>query len=188
MESSKEQTKLERMWDNLKKQREIYCKYFFVTENGLYKSHSKKKGNDGHAPHTFIQGKAIAKKSWKGKTPHIGIKWLDKMRPHATSKSMKGRRFQPGMQALWEICKYQKTTELLIPKMPFLQLVWHILQREHAFHLIQAGEVLVLHEAAEAYIIRLMEDTNLYVIHMKWVTILPWDMQLAQRIRGETIK
>ena len=41
-------------------------------------------------------GKAVIKKSWKGKTPHIGIKQLDKMRSHATVKSMKGRGFQPG--------------------------------------------------------------------------------------------
>ena len=70
------------------------------------------------------------------------------------------------MQALWEIYKYQKTTELLIPKMSFLWLVQEILQREHALHLIQVGMVLVLHEAAEAYIIRLLEDSNLYAIHI----------------------
>ena len=71
------------------------------------------------------------------------------------------------MQALWEIRKYQKTIDLLIPKMPFLRLVSEILQREHAFHLIQASAVLALHEAVESYLIRLMEDTNLCVIHAK---------------------
>ena len=92
------------------------------------------------------------------------------------------------MKALREICKYQKAMELLIPKMSFLQLVSEILQREHAFHLIQVGVVLALHEAAEAYIIILLEDTNLCMIHAKKVTILPRDMQLAWRISGETIK
>ena len=48
------------------------------------------------------------------------------------------------MQALWEIQKYQKTIDLSIPKMPFLWLVWEILQRDHAFHLIQAGAMLVV--------------------------------------------
>ena len=71
--------------------------------------------------------------------------------------------------------------------MPFLRLVQEILQKEHAFHLIQAGAILALQEATEAYL-RLMEDTNLYVIHVKRVTILPRDMQLAWQIRGETLK
>ena len=66
--------------------------------------------------------------------------------------------------------------------MPFLRVVREILQREHASHLIQASTVLALHEAAEAYIICLMEDTNLCAIHAKQVMILPKDMQLARRI------
>ena len=63
--------------------------------------------------------------------------------------------------------------------MPFLELVREILQKEHAFHLIQAGAALALHKAVESYLIRLMEDTNLCAIHAKRVTILPRDMQLA---------
>ena len=61
-------------------------------------------------------------------------------------------------------------------------------QKEHAFHLIQAGAILALHEATELYLIRLMEDTNLCAIHAKRVMILPRDMQLAWHIRGETFK
>ena len=72
--------------------------------------------------------------------------------------------------------------------MPFLRIVREILQREYASHLIQASAVLALHEAVEAYIICLMEDTNLYVIHAKQVKILPKDMQLVRRIHGESLK
>ena len=72
--------------------------------------------------------------------------------------------------------------------MPFLQLGQEILQKEHAFHLIQAGAILVLHEAAESYLIRLTEDTNLCMLHAKRVMILPRDMQLAWPISGETLK
>ena len=68
--------------------------------------------------------------------------------------------------------------------MPFLRLVREILQKEHAFHLIQAGAILALHEAVESYLIRLMEDTNLCAMHAKMVMILPRDMQLAQCIGG----
>jgi histone H3/H4 len=40
-------------------------------------------------------------------------------------------------------------------------------------------------EAAEAYLVGLFEDTNLCAIHAKRVTIMPKDIQLARRIRGE---
>lgn len=45
--------------------------------------------------------------------------------------------------------------------------------------------LLALQEAAEAYIVGVFEDTNLVAIHAKRVTILPKDVQLARRIRGE---
>jgi histone H3 len=45
--------------------------------------------------------------------------------------------------------------------------------------------IMALQEAAEAYLVGLFEDTNLCAIHNKRVTIMPRDMQLARRIRGE---
>ena len=45
--------------------------------------------------------------------------------------------------------------------------------------------MLALQEAAEAYLVGLFEDTNLGAIHAKRVTIMPKDIQLARRIRGE---
>ena len=42
-----------------------------------------------------------------------------------------------------------------------------------------------LQEASEAYLVGLFEDTNLCAIHAKRVTIMPKDVQLARRIRGE---
>merc|ERR1712166_1300415 len=49
----------------------------------------------------------------------------------------------------------------------------------------RSSAVLALQEAAEAYMVGLFEDTNLCAIHAKRVTIMPKDMQLARRIRGE---
>ena len=60
--------------------------------------------------------------------------------------------------------------------MPFLQLVKEVSQWEHGDHHIQAGAVLALHEATEAYIIQLLEDTNVCMIYTKCITILPRDM------------
>ena len=42
-----------------------------------------------------------------------------------------------------------------------------------------------LQEASEAYLVGLFADTNLCAIHAKRVTIMPKDIQLARRIRGE---
>ena len=49
----------------------------------------------------------------------------------------------------------------------------------------QSTAVLALQEASEAYLVGLFEDTNLCAIHAKRVTIMPKDIQLARRIRGE---
>ena len=125
----------------------------------------------------------MGRKDHKGKTPRTGINNLEKIRHHTAIKFSHGRQFRPDTQALREIQKYQKTTELLIPKMAFLRLVREILQWEHAFHLIQAGAVLALHKAAKSYLIWFVEDTNLCAIHAKRVTILPQDMQVVWCIR-----
>jgi len=49
----------------------------------------------------------------------------------------------------------------------------------------QASAILALQESAEAHLVGLFEDTNLCAIHAKRVTIMPKDMQLARRIRGQ---
>jgi histone H3 len=87
--------------------------------------------------------------------------------------------------ALREIRKYQKSTDLLIRKLPFQRLVREIASEYKNDLRFQSSAVLALQEAAEAYMIGLFEDTNLCAIHGKRVTIMPKDMQLARRIRGE---
>ena len=49
----------------------------------------------------------------------------------------------------------------------------------------EANALIALQEAAEAYLVSLFKDTNLCGIHAKRVTIMPKDIQLARRIRGE---
>ncbi len=87
--------------------------------------------------------------------------------------------------ALREIRRYQKSTELLIRKLPFQRLVREIAQDYHMDLRFQGSAVLALQESAEAYLVGLFEDTNLCAIHAKRVTVFPRDMQLARRIRGE---
>ncbi|KAI9813747.1 MAG: centromeric DNA-binding histone H3-like protein cse4 [Pycnora praestabilis] len=101
----------------------------------------------------------------------------------------KAHRYKPGTLALKEIRRYQKSTDLLLLKLPFSRLV-----REIALTLLpsssgdslrwQSQAIQALQEAAEAFLVHLFEDTNLCAIHAKRVTIMQKDIQLARRIRG----
>ena len=97
----------------------------------------------------------------------------------------KPHRYRPGTVALREIRKYQKSTELLIRKLPFQRLVREVAQEYKSDLRFQSSAVIALQEASESYLVSLFEDTNLCAIHAKRVTIMPKDMQLARRIRGE---
>ncbi len=97
----------------------------------------------------------------------------------------KPHRYRPGTVALREIRRFQKSTELLIRKLPFQRLVREIAQDFKTDLRFQSAAVGALQEAAEAYLVGLFEDTNLCAIHAKRVTIMPKDIQLARRIRGE---
>ena len=93
--------------------------------------------------------------------------------------------YRPGTVTLREIRKYQKSTELLICKLPFQCLVWDILQGINMHLWLTPATVMTLQEAAEAYLVQLLEDSNLHAIHARCITILVKDMQLARQIHGE---
>ena len=97
----------------------------------------------------------------------------------------KPHRYRPGTVALREIRRYQKSTELLCRKLPVSRLIREIAQDFQTDLRFQASAIAALHEAFEQYLVKLFEDTNLCAIHAKRVTIMPKDMQLARRIRGE---
>ena len=94
-------------------------------------------------------------------------------------------QFRPGVMALREIRHYQKSSVLLIRKLPFQRLVREIAQDFKTDLRFQSAAILCLQEAAEAYLVGLFEDMNLCAIHAKRVTITPRDLQLARHIRGE---
>ena len=102
----------------------------------------------------------------------------------------KKRRWKPGTVALREIRRYQKSTELLLRKLPFQRLAREVCNEITGIgndKRWQSAAVIALQEAAEAYLIHLYEDTNLNAIHAKRITVMPKDMQLARRIRGEVM-
>ena len=94
-------------------------------------------------------------------------------------------RYQPGTVALREIRRYQKSMELLIRKLPFQHLVREILQGFGVGFRVTPAMMMALQEAAEAYLVQLLEDSNLCAIHAKCITIQPKDIQLARWICGE---
>ncbi|XP_021052612.1 histone H3-like centromeric protein cpar-1 [Mus pahari] len=133
--------------------------------------------------------KQTARKSTGGKAPRkqLATKAARKSAP-ATGGVKKPHRYRPGTVALREIRRYQKSTELLIRKLPFQRLVREIAQDFKTDLRFQSSAVMALQEASEAYLVGLFEDTNLCAIHAKRVTIMPKDIQLARRIRGERVK
>ena len=130
--------------------------------------------------------KQTARKSTGGKAPRksLACKAARKSAPQ-TGSVKKSHRYRPGTVAIREIRKYQKSTDLLIRKIPFQRLVKEIAHYYMGGDLrFQSTAMLALQEAAEAYLTTLFEDTNLCAIHAKRITIMPKDMQLARRIRG----
>ena len=130
--------------------------------------------------------KQTARKSTGGKAPRkaLATKAARKSAP-ATGGVKKPHRYRPGTVALREIRRYQKSTELLLRKLPFQRLVREIAQDFKSDLRFQSSAIMALQEASEAYLVGLFEDTNLCAIHAKRVTIFPKDIQLARRIRGE---
>ena len=100
----------------------------------------------------------------------------------ATGGVKKPHRYRPGTAALRDICCYRKLTDLLIRKLPFQHLVREIANNINEHMRFQSTADLALQEAAEVYLIKLLEDANWCAIHGKHVTIMPKDTQLARRI------
>ena len=177
-------------------------KFFVIDSNASYVKHGFEGNGRGRCnwmqshkkfPQLFHQQtfnmartKQTARKSTGGKAPRkqLATKAARKSAP-ATGGVKKPHRYRPGTVALREIRRYQKSTDLLIRKLPFQRLVREIAQDFKSDLRFQGSAVLALQEAAEAYLVGLFEDTNLCAIHAKRVTIMPKDIQLARRIRGE---
>ncbi|KAJ7869565.1 putative HHT1-histone H3 [Mycena olivaceomarginata] len=123
--------------------------------------------------------KQTARKTTGGKAPRQQL-----MTKTATATTVKDPKFRPGTAALREVRKYQKSTELLIRRLPFQRLVREIAGDFKTCD-SKSTALAALQEAAEEYLNSLFEDTNLAAIHAKRVIIQPKDMTLARRIRGE---
>ncbi|KAG6375886.1 histone H3.1-like protein [Boletus reticuloceps] len=159
----------------------------FLYHNHLFLKHCLQQLN------TMARTKQTARKTTGGKQPRKQLQLATKRTVKTTQKTpttggvKKPHRFRPGTVALREIRRYQKSTELLIRKLPFQRLVREIAQDFKTDLRFQSSAVMALQEASEAYLVSLFEDTNLAAIHAKRVTIQPKDLALARRLRGERL-
>jgi len=105
--------------------------------------------------------KQTARKSTGGKAPRkqLATKAARKSAP-ATGGVKKPHRYRPGTVALREIRRYQKSTDLLIRKLPFQRLVREIAQDFKNDLRFQGSAILALQEAAESYLVGLFEGTT----------------------------
>ena len=116
---------------------------------------------------------------------HIALEWTTAQKQKCHEARLEGclvraKKFKPGTTALREIRHFQKSTALLIRRLPFQRLVREIAQDFKTDLRFQQAAIKALQEAAEAYLVGLFEDTNLCAIHAKRVTIMPKDIQLAR--------
>ena len=132
--------------------------------------------------------KQSAAKSTGGKAPKKTLITKHSLKTHG-HKWVRGglkkpRRFRPGTVALREIRRYQKSTELLIRKLPFQRLVKEISQELKPGLRFQSTALLALQEATENYIVNMFDQVNLCAIHGGRVTIQVKDIVLCRRIKG----
>jgi histone H3 len=136
---------------------------------------------------TKILARKTTHRTIGGKSPRTALATpaARKFPNNVNGSTKKVHRYRPGTVALREIRKYQKSTDLLLRKLPFQRLVREIAQDFKNDLRFQCAALLALQEAAEAYLVSLFEDANLCAIHAKRITVMPKDIQLARRIRGE---
>jgi len=97
------------------------------------------------------------------------------------SSRLNGLVYSPGTVALREIRRYQKSTDLLIRKLPFQRLVREVAHEYKPDLRFQSSAILTLQESAEAYLVGLFEDTNLCAFHAKRVSMVSLVMFVISR-------
>lgn len=146
-----------------------------------------------------VAGKAAAKAPARGPARKtVSAKAARKTLPlnrrsaPATGGVKKPHRYRPGTVALREIRRYQKTTNLLIPKICYQRFLREISsdpnkcsQPSDGPFRWQGSAILATQTVAEDYLTVQLEDANVCALHSKRVTVMPKDIQLVRRIKGE---
>ena len=125
------------------------------------------------------QGNQVQQTVRAGKRRRV---WGGKARVYKRPKGVI-RKYRPGTGALKEIRHYQRGFGVICSKAAVARLVRKLCQNKDLRW--QAKAIMALHEAFEDYLVGLYEDCVLEAIHRKRVTVIPKDMFIALRIRGE---
>ena len=136
-----------------------------ATKNAVPKTQKTKE--TGKAPHQLLNTKAAHKGGGGGGNGSSGG-------PKTRKPSI-----NYAIIAMREICRYQKSVDLLIPLLPFQRLVWEIAQNFKIDLCFQSAAILALQEAAEAWLVGLFESANLCCIHRGQQTIALKDFYLV---------
>ena len=109
-----------------------------------------------------------------------------KTKKQTTGNVRRRRKFRPGTVALREIRKYQKSTELLIRKLPFQRLVREIFSQISSTQTFRVTPqaLQALQEASESFLVNMFEQSNLIAIHGKRVTVNVKDILLWRRLHN----
>ena len=157
---------------------------------GFLKNENQKKTPTEPLQVNMARTKQHAGRSTGGKAPRgrYRTKHGRKMGLSERGRVCKPRRFRPGTVALREIRKYQKSTELLIRKLPFQRLVREIASKICPTLRFQSTAILALQEASESFLVMMFEDVNVCCLHAGRVTIQVKDIRLWNRmIRGNFV-
>ena len=136
---------------------------------------------------TKAQAQNLSRKHTAGKTPHYNPPQKKSAPPSdADVKPKKAHRWRPGTVALREIRKYQQATGFLLPKLPFQRLVREIAQDVKTNVRFTKGALEAVQEASEAYMVSILTDAyEITLANKPRVTLMPKDLLLARRIRGD---
>ena len=176
-----------------------------VTGHGRGKGGKALASQAGHIPrkamrpavtYHHLHPNVVAQKAMKipSASKQAASGFSSKIAAKAAPAQRKKPRLKPGTRALREIRKYQSHNkhgiELLIRKLPLQRIVREISEEHTGGHFetgvkFQSTAMEAIHHALEDYAVHLFEDANLEAIHAKRVTVMPKDIQLARRIRGE---
>ena len=115
----------------------------------------------------------------------IGDGKKSKKKGDGKGKVRKPYRYRPGTVALRQIQKYQKSTELLIRKIPFQRLVREVVhQMKGKDYKFQSTALLALQEASESFLVNMFEQCNSIAIHGKRTTLMVKDILLWKRLHN----
>lgn len=129
--------------------------------------------------------KQTARKSTGGKAPRKQLTTKAARKTATVSQTgAKKPRFKTGTVALREVRRYQKSTELLMRKLPFQRFVKNIVHAQKADMRFQSAAMAALHEAVEAHLVSVFEDAHACATHANRVTVMLKDINLVSKLRG----